>query len=148
MHMGRIYLQSEFVNSTNIVGNKNYIRLHLTCEGNMTTVTPDFTIPDDADLIDATWGTEDMVRIIPTRVQTSFSVTPGQRISKVMYVSWKMPEPQEPPPQPAWHDQLPWKYVIPGLVGVALTVLVRDIVIPRIRAQLRKRGKVEASCMH
>ena len=123
--LGRIFIQNTFANSTGIVANKRYAKFLLTCDGNMTAVTLDFTFPDEADLIAATWGSQNMVKIFPNRVQTSFSVSPDQRISSQIYVEWKMPEPLPPTP---WYDEIPWRYLIPGLVGVAMTIFFRDVI--------------------
>jgi len=134
--LGRISIRNTFANSTGAVANKRYVKFPLTCDGNMTIVTLDFTFPEEADLIMATWGSQDMVKIFPNRVQTSFSVLPDQRISSEIYVEWKMPEPLPPIP---WYDEFPWKYLMPGFIGLILTLTLRDG-IPRIYKFLRERA--------
>jgi hypothetical protein len=42
------------------------------------------------------------------------------------------------PPTP-WYDEIPWKYLIPGMIGVILTIIFRDLIIRRVSNFLRKR---------
>lgn len=135
--LGRISMRNTFANSIGAVANKRYVKFLLTCDGNMTAVTFDFTLPDEADLIVATLGGQDMVKIFPNRVQTSFSVLPDQRISSEIYVEWKMPEPLPPVPL---YDEPPWKWLISGIIGVILTITFRDG-IPRIYKFLKERAR-------
>jgi len=38
-----------------------------------------------------------------------------------------------------WYDKIPWKYLIPGFVGIILTFIFRDV-IPRIFKGARSKG--------
>jgi len=132
--LGRISIQNTFAHSIGAVANKRYVKFLLACDGNMTAVTFDFTFPDEADLTVATWGGQEMVRIFPNRVQTSFSVLPDQKISSEIYVEWKMPEPLPPVP---FYDEPPWKWLIPGTIGGTIGFFLGNI--PRIYKFLKER---------
>ena len=76
-----------------------------------------------------------MTKIFPNRVQTTSSIL-SQSISSEVYVEWGMPEPLPPTP---WYEIFPWKFIIPGLIGVILTVIFRDA-IPRFHKYLKERA--------
>lgn len=125
---GRFSIQTEFANSTGIISNTGYLRFPLIFDGNMTDPTLDVTIPEEYNLIIAKLGAEDMIKIFPNRVRESISVIPDQRKRTELYMEWELPEPPEPLPPTPWYDEIPWRYLIPGVSGVFITIIVRDVI--------------------
>lgn len=136
---GRFSIQAEFMNSTGVISNKGYLGFPLTFDGNMSDVTLDLTIPENYDLRIAQLGTEDMIRIFPNRVRESISVTSDPEKTTELYMEWKLPEPLPPTP---WYDRIPWRYIIPGVSGVFITITVRDVigrpVLKRLKRMFRR----------
>jgi hypothetical protein len=126
---GRFIIQNEFANSTGIVSDKGFLRLPLTFDGNMSLVSLDVTVPEEYDLVTYKWGSEDMIKIFPNRVRSSFSVKEDQRITSELYMEWKLPE--VPPPPPIF-QQHPW--IIPlafCLLGLFLGHIWGNQLYPR-----------------
>lgn len=134
---GRFSIQAEFANATNAISNQGYLRFPFTFDGNISFIALDFTIPEDSDMSTAKLGTEDMTKVFPNRVRTVLSVSEEQRKESDIYLEWRIPS---PPAAPDWYDRLPWRFIIPGLVGVTLTIAVRDV-FPRLWKHARKRTR-------
>jgi len=133
---GIFSIYTQFSNSTGAISNTGYLRFPLYLDGNMSSLSLDFTIPEEYEMITAKFGTDDMTKIFPNRVTTSFTVTKNQTKTSEVYMEWKIPV---PPPPPPWYDVPPWRWVIPGLIGIGLTIVVRDI-FPRLWK--RYKGKL------
>lgn len=137
---GSLSVQTEFANATGIVSQNGYFRFTPSFDGNITSAILDITVPEDYDLTSYTIGEQDMAKVFPNRVQKSFSVTQGQGISTELYLQWKIPA---PPPPPPFYDVPPWKWLVPGFVGVFLTITVRDVA-PRLLKRARKKRRTYA----
>jgi hypothetical protein len=60
----------------------------------------DVTFPEETDLTTTKLGDADMLKILPNRVQASFSGISLQGTSPELYVEWKLPS--SPPETPFW----------------------------------------------
>lgn len=89
---GRFFIETQFVNSTGRVSDKRYLRFPFTFGRNITVINLDITFPAESDLTMAKFGAEDMIKILPNRVQTSFSALSFQGHSPELYAEWKMPK--------------------------------------------------------
>jgi len=97
---GKFFIETKFANCTGRVSDKRYLRFPFTFSGNITAINLDFTFPEESDLTTPKFGAEDMIKILPNRVQTSFSAQYLQGRSPELYAEWKMP--QEIPETPLW----------------------------------------------
>lgn len=88
---GSFFIETKFANSTGRVTDKRYIRFSFTFGGNISVINLDFTFPEESDLTTPKFGAEDMIKILPNRVQTSFSALSLQGRSPELYAEWKMP---------------------------------------------------------
>jgi len=138
---GRINLQLTFGNFTGNIAHKGFIFFPMTFQGNFTSVSLDFTIPEEYDFVNFKLDNEDMAKIFPNRVQQNLAIPTRDIKVSELYLEWKIPE---APPQPPFYDTAPWKWIIPGLVGVFLTILVRDVVLPLLKSILKKKERTEA----
>jgi hypothetical protein len=116
MFAGRFFIDAQFGNCTGNVGDKKYLRFTPSFNGNITAIDLDITFPEISDLTTVRFGTEDMRKILPNRVRTSFSLLSRQGLSSEIYAEWKLP--QLNPETPFWTRLVydPWFIAVVGLI--------------------------------
>jgi len=139
--LGSIYVQVTFGSSTGNMSHEGFIGFPLNFLGNFTSVSLDFTIPEEYEFVDFKLDNEDMIKIFPDRVQQNLAILPRESKVSELYLEWRIPETPSPPP---FYDTPPWEWIIPGLIGIILGILIQDIALARLRDYLRGHKKVSA----
>jgi len=143
---GRIDLQVKVNGSIGILGRTNYLKLGLTSIANLEAISLDVTTPENAEQTEARLDGEEMGKILPNRRERTIAVIPLEQQSHEVYVEWKMPLPPSPIPI---YEIWPYSAIISGLIGISLTILIKDIIWDKIVkprwGQLKKAIK---SLMH
>jgi hypothetical protein len=120
---GRFFIEGQFINSTSKISDKNYIRFPFTFGGNITAINLDFTFPEESDLTATRLNDADMTKILPNRVQASFSGTSLQSVSPEVYAEWKIPA--SPPETPLW------KKILYDPVFLSVVTLIAGLILGR-----------------
>jgi hypothetical protein len=113
---GRFFIDTQFLNCTGNVADKKYLRFTLSFGGNITAIDLDVTFPEISELTTVRFGMQEMRKILPNRVQTSFSPLSLQGQSSELYAEWKLPQPN--PETPFWNRLLydPWFIAVASLI--------------------------------
>ena len=138
---GRINIQLTFGSSTSNIAHEGFIGFPLILQGNFSSVSLDFTIPEEYEFVDFKLNNEDMSKIFPNRVQQNLAVPTREIKVSELYLEWKIPDAPSPPP---FYDTPPWEWIIPGVIGVILGVLIQDMGLNRVRKYLEERKKPRA----
>lgn len=118
---GTLLFDIEFKDATGIISSNGYFGFTPRLDGNMTSVTLDFTIPEEYDLVTYKFGDQDMTKVFPDRVQKIFSVIKGQGISADLYLEWKLPTITVTP----WYAQFPNNFAITAMTSLVVGWLSR-----------------------
>jgi hypothetical protein len=118
---GTLYIQVTFSNAIGNLSYNGFLSFPITLQGNFTSVSIDFTIPEEYDLADYTLSGTDMIKIFPNRAQENLEITPMESSVSDLYLEWEIPATPSPTP---FYNSPPWDWIIYGLIGVCLTLLV------------------------
>ena len=110
----------------------------VTFQGNFSSVSLDFTIPEEYEFVNFKLNNEDLIKIFPNRVQQNLAISTREIRVSELYLEWKLPE---TPLSPPFYDTPPWSWIIPGVIGVILGILIQDMGLNRVRKYLEERKK-------
>jgi hypothetical protein len=137
---GTFTFETEIRNSIGMTGQTQFLNVILDGNGNLSAVTFDFTIPQKAQLEEATNGDQNMEKAgVPYEVGSNIVLNPTQPLGANMYFEWLLPE------EPFWLLSPPFSWILSALVGaIFVSIPVKYITDrtarPKLLIKVPKKG--------